>query len=204
MAPTQRVTFICFELELEGLLDLQEGDKAVVITHPHPIYGGDMNNLVVESLARAYIESGYTCLRFNFRGVGKSKGLHDDGNGERNDILAAMAYLQEQGKTDIHVAGYSFGAWVAARTQWNDAPPPMVMVAPPVEMLSFDDVESLPGLELVVVGTKDEFAPAYRVHDLVSKWNRKANIVEVRGEDHFFFSMAPQLESTIMRHLRQR
>ena len=112
--------------------------------------------------------------------------------------------MRDLGKTDIHLAGYSFGAWVAARTQWHIQPPPLVMVAPPVDMLSFDDVESLPGLELVIVGTKDDFAPAYLIHDKVRTWNRKAKIVEIKGEDHFFFTMAPQLESTVMRHLRQR
>ncbi|SHJ60604.1 hypothetical protein SAMN02745216_01953 [Desulfatibacillum alkenivorans DSM 16219] len=204
MAQTQSVKFKCFDLELEGLLDEQDGEKAVVVTHPHPLYGGDMHNIVVDSLARAYVQSGYTCLRFNFRGVGKSKGLHDDGNGERDDILAAVAYLMDLGKKDIHLAGYSFGAWVAARTQWKIEPPPLLMVAPPVDMLSFDDVESLPSLEMVIVGERDEFAPPYLIHDKVRKWNRSAKIIEIKGEDHFFFNMAPQLESTVMRHLRQR
>lgn len=203
MEPTKRVTFMSGDLELEGLLDLEDGHKAVVVAHPHPMYGGDMSNIVVETLVRAYGACGFTCLRFNFRGVGESKGLHDDGNGERDDVLAAFEYLKSLGRTEIHAAGYSFGAWVMARTQWPDQPPPMIFVAPPVEMLSFDDVGRLPGLQLVVVGTSDDFAPAYKISEAVSRWNRKADLLEIRGEDHFFFARTPELESAVMRRLRK-
>lgn len=204
MEPTKKITFESSDIMLEGLLDLGEQNRGVIITHPHPLYGGDMHNLVVESLARAYISQGFSCLRFNFRGVGQSKGLHDEGNAERNDVLAASNYLKSLGKTKMHAAGYSFGAWVLARTRWPDEPPPMVMVAPPAKMLNFDDVDTLLSLDLVVIGTADEFAPPYLIKELVPKWNPDARLVEIRGEDHFFFARTPELESAVIRHLEKK
>ncbi len=203
MEPTKLIQFFSGDLPLEGLLDLQDGPKAVVITHPHPLYGGDMHNVVVDSLARAYKECGFTCLRFNFRGVGDSKGLHDEGNLERDDVLAAFEQLKGLDKTEIHVAGYSFGAWVVARTTWPDAPPPMVLIAPPSGMLSFQEVTALPSLGLVVVGANDEYAPPESLKKLVPAWNPQAQLVEIPREDHLFFNQALKLEAAVIRHLNK-
>ena len=91
----KRVSFFSGACRLEGLL--QEGhqpDKGAVVTHPHPLYGGDMYNLVVERAADAYQRKGYTVLRPNFRGVGNSEGIYDNGRGERQDVVAARKYLE--------------------------------------------------------------------------------------------------------------
>jgi alpha/beta superfamily hydrolase len=101
----QTVHFPASSLQLEGLLSLASGDKGVVITHPHPLYGGDMHNNVVDTLARVYRQHGYTTLRFNFRGVGGSQGHYDEGEGEQEDIKAALDYLLGQGKTRLDLAG---------------------------------------------------------------------------------------------------
>ena len=91
------VVFESGELKLEGLLDRAEGDAGVVITHPHPQYGGTMHNNVVESLVKAYQKAGYTTLRFNFRGMGRSEGHYDEGVGEQADVRGAVAYLKNLG-----------------------------------------------------------------------------------------------------------
>ena len=93
-------------LKLEGLLDRARGDAGVVIAHPHPQYGGSMHNNVVESLVKAYGKAGFTTLRFNFRGVGRSEGHYDGGVGEQQDVSGAVAYLKDLGMTTIHLAGY--------------------------------------------------------------------------------------------------
>ena len=105
-------TFISDSFEIEG--QLFEGDKkrGVVITHPHPLYGGDMQNNVVGAISLACQKIGFTTLKFNFRGVGGSQGNYDDGNGEQEDVRAAVAYLADTGIRQIDLAGYSFGAWV--------------------------------------------------------------------------------------------
>ena len=83
-----------------------------VITHPHPLFGGTMDNKVVQTLARAFVACGWTALRFNFRGVGASEGVHDEGRGEREDMLELVRQLAPEGP--LAIAGFSFGAFVAS------------------------------------------------------------------------------------------
>ncbi len=111
----EHIFFYSGGLKLEGLLDAHAGQKAVVVTHPHPLYGGSMHSNVVEAVLRAYAGKGYTTLRFNFRGAGASEGVHEKGIGEQEDVGAALAFLREKGKSAIDLAGYSFGAWVNAQ-----------------------------------------------------------------------------------------
>ena len=93
----KNIVFESGDLKLEGLLDQVAGDRGVVITHPHPQYGGTMHNNVVESLVNAYGRAGYTTLRFNFRGMGRSEGHYDEGVGEQVDVGCAVAYLKDLG-----------------------------------------------------------------------------------------------------------
>ncbi len=92
--------------------------QGAIITHPHPLYGGDMANPVVESLVAVYNRKNFTTLRFNFRGVRGSEGNHDKGIGEQVDILAAVKFLTNQGMKSIHIVGYSFGSWVLAHIKY--------------------------------------------------------------------------------------
>ncbi|HYQ90736.1 MAG TPA: alpha/beta fold hydrolase, partial [Candidatus Competibacteraceae bacterium] len=149
------VHFPAGSLQLEGLLSPAFGDKGVVIAHPHPLYGGDMNNNVVETLARVYRQYGFTTLRFNFRGVGGSQGSYDEGEGEQEDIKAALDYLLDQGKIRLDLAAYSFGAWVSALARTaQDKVQRLILVAPPVDFCDFHNVRSLPKLSLVVTGER--------------------------------------------------
>jgi len=89
----ESISFLSESYQLEGLLDKSSIDNGVVITHPHPLYGGDMNNFIVDLIVRAYQKKGFTTLRFNFRGTGKSQGSYDDGTGEQEDVHAALSTL---------------------------------------------------------------------------------------------------------------
>src|SRR4030042_1538427 len=121
-------------LKLEGLLEELPGGKGVVITHPHPLYGGTMHNNVVKAVAAAYQDKGYSTLRFNFRGVEKSEGDFDNGVGEQEDIKAALEYLSHLDKKQLDLAGYSFGAWVIALgLEKYERVKRVVMVSPPVD-----------------------------------------------------------------------
>ena len=143
-------------LQLEGLLENVAGDSGVVVTHPHPQYGGDMHNNVVDAIVGAYRKNGYSTLRFNFRGVGASKGAFDNGIGEQEDVRAAIAYLSELGKKNIDLAGYSFGAWVnALGLETFEQVSRMIMVSPPVGLLDFDPVASDSRIKLVIAGSRD-------------------------------------------------
>ena len=132
-------------LKLEGLLGRAKDGPGVVVTHPHPQYGGTMHNNIVESLVKAYGKAGYNTLRFNFRGVGRSEGHYDEGVGEQEDVRAAVGYLRDPGMTSVDLAGYSFGAWVNALGIQNlDNVDRMVMVSPPVNFMDFSFLEFKP------------------------------------------------------------
>ncbi len=128
----EKITFLSEEYEIEGLLNQRDEKKGVVVTHPHPLYGGDMNNLVVESIVHVYHMKGYSTLKFNFRGVGRSQGAYDNGLGEQKDVLSALSFLADMGMERIDLAGYSFGAWVNAHALQKDTlTKQMIMVSPP-------------------------------------------------------------------------
>ncbi|MCP3955195.1 MAG: alpha/beta hydrolase, partial [Desulfobacterales bacterium] len=118
----ETIEFTSGDLVLEGLYSEASSNRGVVVTHPHPLYGGDMYNPVVQTVADACIETGLGCLQFNFRGVGRSTGQFDNGRGEQGDVIAAVNWLAEQGAGDIWLAGYSFGSWVNAHVRPEVAP----------------------------------------------------------------------------------
>lgn len=192
----EKVTFQSDGLKIEGLLEKGTGRYGVVITHPHTLFGGDMYNVVVESLAKCYRQKGFTTLRFNFRGAGRSQGQFDDGVGEQADIASAVSFLKETHDIDdVDLAGYSFGAWVnaIACSKGMDINR-LIMVAPPVAFIDFKDVDHLPNLFLVVSGSNDEYAPPELIRKLLPAWNSSARMEVIDGGDHFFFSHSSDLE----------
>jgi len=196
------VFFMSGTLQIQGLLQTKPGDKGVVITHPHPLYGGSMYNNVVESLVHAYKQAGYATLRFNFRGVGSSQGKYDDGQGEQEDVKAALHYLAEQGKNVVDLAGYSFGAWVNALARpEGDIVHRMVMVSPPVAFLDFGPPQSIPQLRLVVAGSRDEIAPSELIKTILPNWNSSARLEIIEGADHFYGAYTEKLESILTDYL---
>lgn len=183
---------------LECLLEHGEGGRAVVITHPHPLYGGTMYNDVVETISQVYKHCGFTTMRFNFRGVGRSEGSYEHGAGEKADVLRAVEFVADLGKFDLHLAGYSFGAWInrAALPESADVTC-MVMVSPPVAFLDFEDMEPDERIKLVVAGTQDEMAPEPILRKAYGRWNPKARLELVDGADHFYCARLPALSRII-------
>ena len=194
----ERLTFVSEKYQLEGLLDKTNTDHSVVITHPHPLYGGDMNNFIVDLIARTYQKKDFTTLRFNFRGTGKSQGRYADGIGEQLDVVAALLTLQQMGIKYIDLVGYSFGAWVnALAIDQCDFVRSMVMVSPPVGFIDFGSVNSLSNLKLVVAGSMDDVAPADRIKTMTPIWNPKAQLEVIDGADHFYSGCLDELESVL-------
>ncbi len=188
---------------LEGLCHAGATDKGVVITHPHPQYGGDMTNPVVEAIAAAYRQLGFTTLRFNFRGAGNSAGHFDQGVGERDDVSVAVSFLCDRGLKAIHLSGYSFGAWVSAMAlQGGLAVQGMTMVAPPVAFIEFEERTRLPMLSAVVAGSRDEIAPPGLIHPLMGQWNPDARIDIIDGADHFFFGFLDEITCRLVRRIQ--
>jgi len=201
---TVEASFASGGLLLEGLLDERPGQRAVVLTHPHPLYGGDMYNSVVGALAEAYGENGFTCLRMNFRGAGQSQGEYTDGPGEVQDVLAAMEFLKTRQKPALHLAGYSFGAWICAQACGLAPETPLVMVAPPVAFLDFSLVGPLPGLVFAAVGSHDGFAPVDAVTRAMAAWNPAAELEVIHGADHFFRLGLSALTQAVSRRLKSQ
>jgi alpha/beta superfamily hydrolase len=159
-----------------------------VICHPHPLYGGDMDNPVVIRAAEVAREGGYATLRFNFRGAGGSEGAHDKGRGEQEDVTAAMAALATHlpAGSRVGVIGYSFGAAMAARATRPSAPEaPLGLIAPPLGMYELDFLQAGPGHLLLVAGTADSYCPVEALHRLAALTSAEERIIE--GADHFFF-----------------
>lgn len=175
----------------------------VVIAHPHPLFGGTMHNKVVQTLARAFVQRGWQAVRFNFRGVGASAGGHDEGRGEADDMLAVVSQVAAP-EMPLGLAGFSFGAFVAARALtmlWN-ARPASVAVLVGTAASRFD-VPSLPvearERTLVVHGELDDTVPLSAVMD----WARPQTlpVTVVPGGGHFFHGQLPLLKGLVARHL---
>ncbi|MFH0725489.1 MAG: alpha/beta hydrolase [Pseudomonadota bacterium] len=184
---TSRVSFSAGGVALEGMLNLKGMDRAAVVAHPHPLYGGNMFNPVVEAIAESYERKGFSTLRFNFRGVGGSEGSYDDGRGEVADVLAAVSFLTERGIERIDLAGYSFGTWVISKVpmdpSWTGQ---IVMISPPVAFMDMPSSLRLPNLYLVVTGEMDDIAPPDRVRKRLTDWNGIARMEIITGADHFY------------------
>jgi uncharacterized protein len=187
----ERIFFQAGELKIEGLLEEVHGEKGVVVSHPHPLYGGTMHNNVVRAVAHAYQEEGYSTLRFNFRGVENSEGEFDNGVGEQEDVKAALKTL---GKKHEDLAGYSFGSWVNALglKKFEEAAR-LIMVSPPVSFIDFGFLGYNPKIRLVVCGSRDEIAEYKKVEKMLPKWNDQAAFHVIQGADHFYSGYEEEL-----------
>ncbi len=185
-------------LKIQGFLDEQPGEKGVVVTHPHPLYGGDMYNHVVEAVCQAYQEREYSCLRFNFRGVGLSEGEYDNGVGEQDDVMAALDYLSALGKNKIDLAGYSFGAWVNAQgiDQYHHIKR-MIMISPPVNTMDYSFLSYNPKIKLVISGSHDDIAGKQGIKEALPIWNPEAALRIIDGADHFYGNKTGELKAII-------
>jgi alpha/beta superfamily hydrolase len=193
------VYFTSGGLRLAGALARRAGSRGVIIAHPHPLYGGDMDNPVVLAIQQAYFQQGFSTLRFNFRGVGASEGRFDNGVGEGADVQAALTWAAGLGITDIDLSGYSFGAWVNAGIT-NDFRR-MVMVSPPVAFIDFGPPAAIERLSLIVTGSRDEIAPPAMIAGYRSAWNPTAAFEVIPGADHFYTGFLKILEDKIAAHI---
>ena len=177
---------------LDARLAIPEGAAAgVALSHPHPLYGGDMENPVVIRAAEVCQEAGLATLRFNFRGVGASTGEHDEGRGEEDDLRSALAELRAAlpAGAGVAAAGYSFGATITARVAARTPLTGVALIAPPLAVRGLEHLGDLAGYGgplLVVAGTADTYCPPEALARL-GQTLPKATVRSVDGADHFFF-----------------
>lgn len=181
----RRLTVVSGDLNLEAALHDGDGGLAAVVLHPHPQYGGDMDNHVVTAIVGVLAGRGASTLRFNFRGTGRSGGSYDGGRGEADDARAAVAAAREAAPgAALLLAGYSFGAMIAAAIAHDVAPAALLLVSPPVGMGALPPIDAeTPAL--VIAGDRDEIAPAPAVRGLAGG---KCRAVVVEGVDHGWWS----------------
>jgi len=198
----ERVFIQAGEVKIEGLVDNAPGEKAVIVTHPHPLYGGDMSNNVVETVVQAYRQKGYTTFRFNFRGVGQSEGNYDEGIGEQEDVRAGLSYLNGLGKSSIDLAGYSFGVWVnALGLKSFDHAKRMIMVSPPVNFIDFSFLGYNAKIQLVIAGSEDDIAPPGMIKEMLQAWNPGVHFNIIQGADHFYGGKTDEIKKIIRNFL---
>ena len=191
--------------QIEVAIDQPEGTPrgVAVIAHPHPLHGGTLTNKVVQTLARAFVLAGWTAVRFNFRGVGRSEGTYDEGRGELDDLLAVVRAQAPDGP--LCLSGFSFGAFItshaAAQLQAQRDVQRLVLVGTAASRFSVAPVPSELHLRsLVIHGELDDTVPLASVMD----WARPQQlpVLVVPGGGHFFHGQLPLLRELVLRHLR--
>ena len=192
------------ELSLEGLLHVPEQTPApgIVVCHPHPMYGGDMHNNVVDAVCQTAVENGISALRFNFRGAGSSEGRYDNGIGERDDVRAALTYLRGLPEVDsgrVALAGYSFGAAVALHAT-DERLNAFIAVSLPTAMA----LENVPFVcpALFISGDQDEYSETDELTRFVRGLGAKAELKLLPGLGHFWFGVERDLRAIIAPFLR--
>ena len=180
---------------LEVALNVPEGSVRgiALIAHPHPLQGGTLDNKVVQTLAKTFAALGYAAARFNFRGVGKSEGQFDDGIGETDDALAALAAAKlEFGELPVVLAGFSFGSYVQTRVAHAIAAERLVLIGPAVKRFP---IEVVPPDTIVIHGEEDDVVA---LADVLA-WARPQQlpIIVFPGCGHFFHGRLPQLQRVI-------
>jgi len=192
---------------LEGLCDVPEGGAfkgTVVISHPHPLFGGTMQNKVVQTMAKAFVQNGWRAIRFNFRGVGASEGAYDEGRGEVDDLISMIEATCEAAQP-MALAGFSFGAYVTSQAVARLSPSnnleKLVFIGTAASRLQVALVPAeLHDKTLVVHGELDDTVPLASVLD----WARPQSlpVTVIPGVEHFFHGQLPLLRTLISRHLR--
>ena len=186
-----RVKFPCGDLILEGLSTVPESkgpSPGVVVCHPHPLYGGEMNNNVVIPICQALAQASIASLRFNFRGVGASQGKFADGVGEREDIAAAISYLSTLEAVDkerMGLCGYSFGGAVSLEVAPADERvKALVLVSP--EISTYVPLKQYTKPKLIVCGGADQFVSIISLQRLAEELPPPNDFELVSGADHFW------------------
>ena len=198
---------------LEGRFHPQKNANApvAIILHPHPKFGGTMNNRVVYNLHYCFFNLGFSCLRFNFRGVGKSEGEFDDGLGELADAASALDFLQANSpnSSGCWVVGFSFGSWIGMQLLMRRPEiSGFISVSPPANTYDFSFLAPCPSSGLIINGSLDRLVPPSDIKNLSDRLKLQKGIKvshkEVEGADHFFNNFEEEMTKTVNEYLATR
>jgi len=199
-----RVSFSSGGLFLEGIFAIPEGAgsfPAVIVCHPHPLYGGSMDNNVVCSLSETLTQASLASFKFNFRGVGESQGEFGQGIGEREDVEAAITFINTLKEVDskrIGLAGYSAGAGFALPIGFNDDRiRALAAVSPPLSMFDFDFLKSCPKPKLLISGSRDDLIPINQFLEFCQNLPEPKECESIEGADHFWWGYESRLAAKV-------
>ena len=186
---------------IEAILKEPDGavTRAAIVCHPHPLFGGTMHNKVVYRIARAFQDSGFAVLRFNFRGPGRSEGTHDGGVGEKDDLRAAMKFIEEKFRgAEIWLAGFSFGSAVMLNAAaCDDRVRAIVAAGVPVSKYDFTGVAHCAKPKLFVQGSLDQFGSVTDLERVFASLDEPKQLKIVEGADHFFEGRLAELAEIV-------
>ena len=204
MSRTENLEFASFGIKLEGILHLPDGDglfPALTVCHPHPLYGGNMDNNIVVAIAEQLPEKGIAVLRFNFRGIGDSQGDYSEGLGEVEDADEARKFLASHKLIDsdrVGLAGYSFGARMVLEVASKEDPPKAIgLVAAPTNALLIFNSVTLDMPKLLINGDKDTVAKFDRFAGLAYGYSDPKEVHVVSGADHLFDGHESQVANLV-------
>lgn len=190
--------------QLEVLKSCPENHRPIigVVCHPHSLFGGTMHNKVVYTIAKAFKELGLCTIRFNFRGVGKSTSVYDQGIGETEDVLTIFKWLKKQAPDyKIWLAGFSFGSYVAARADQVWPVEKLITVAPPVVNFDFSQLKMPEKNWILVQGDADEIVDPQAVFSWVESLAYPPEVIRMVGATHFFHGQLTLLRELLVKAL---
>ena len=201
------VTFKAKGLNFEGVVTTPDGDggpfPGVIICHPHPLFGGNMDNNVVLALSFALVDRGFATFRFNFRGVGNSEGEHTKGEKEHEEVLGAQDFMKAWKEVDssvIGLAGYSFGTVVILKNAAvQKRPKAFAFISPPLHGLENSTLKKNKRPKLVVSGDRDKLVESERLQPVLDSFALKPQLEIVEGADHFWGGREEQLTTEVTR-----
>lgn len=196
---------------LEGRYHHAAGNAPLaLVLHPHPEHGGTMNNKLTYYMFQAFVQRGFSVLRFNFRGVGNSQGVFDKGEGELSDAASALDWMQEVNPNApyVWIAGFSFGAWIGMQLLMRRPEAQgFISIAPPANLYDFAFLAPCPTSGLILQGNRDDVVPKASVDKLVEKLHLQKGIdIDYRvmdGANHFFHNQIGDVMHNVHDHLNQ-
>jgi uncharacterized protein len=199
-----RANFPSGELFLEGILAIPKGAgpfPAVIVCHPHPLYGGSMDNNVVYSLSETLTQASLASFKFNFRGVGGSQGEFSQGIGEQEDVEAAISFMSTVKEVDckrIGLAGYSAGAGFALPIGVkDDRIRALAAISPPLPMFDFDFLKNCPKPKLLISGSRDDLIPLNQFLEFCRSLPEPKECESITGADHFWWGYESDLVAKV-------
>ena len=195
---------------IEGKYFQSKNPKApiAVVMHPHPQHGGTMNNKVTYRVFESFARCGFTVLRFNFRGVGNSEGVFDNGLGELADAAASLDWLHAQhpDTPEIWISGFSFGAWIMLQLLMRRPDVHrFIAISPPAGMYDFSFFNPCPASGFVMVGDNDEITPHGDIEEMLKRTQRQKGAAihysKIVGADHFYVEQQDELAQTLCKYI---